>query len=151
MTFFLLLLLFLFYLRYEVRFQNKHECGGAYIKLLADTPSLSLENFGDKTEYSIMFGPDKCGGDSKVIIFPWNFLILGVSTLCIERYLLLTISVNSLSANPTKRSNTLKQFVGNSRQIVWVCLTILCGWRLKVSLSKTHSLTKINKYDKNFS
>ena len=39
--------------------------------------------------------------------------------------------LNSLSANPTKWSSTLKQFVGNSRRIVWVCLTILWGWRLK--------------------
>ena len=33
----------------------------------------------------------------------------------------------TLSTNPTKWSNTLKQFVGNSnsRRIVWVCLTIL--------------------------
>ena len=32
---------------------------------------------------------------------------------------------NPLSNNPTKWSNTLKHFVGNRRQIVWVCLTIL--------------------------
>ena len=38
---------------------------------------------------------------------------------------------NPLSANPTKWSNTLKQFVYHSRQIVWVRLTILWGWRLK--------------------
>ena len=38
---------------------------------------------------------------------------------------------NPLRANPTKWSNTLKQFVGNSRQIAWVCLTILWDWRLK--------------------
>ena len=36
-----------------------------------------------------------------------------------------------LSANPTKWSNTLKQFISNSLRIVWVCLTILLGWRLK--------------------
>ena len=36
-----------------------------------------------------------------------------------------------LNANPTNWSNTLKQFVGNSRKIFWVCLTILWGWRLK--------------------
>ena len=36
-----------------------------------------------------------------------------------------------LSANPTKWSNTLKQFLSNSRRIVWVCLTILWGWRFK--------------------
>ena len=33
--------------------------------------------------------------------------------------------------NPTKWPNSLKLFVGNSRRIVWVCLTILWGWNLK--------------------
>ena len=32
---------------------------------------------------------------------------------------------NPFSVNPTKWSNTLKKFVGKSRRIVWVCLTIL--------------------------
>ena len=36
--------------------------------------------------------------------------------------------VNTISANPTKSSNTLKKFVGNSQRIVWMCLTILWGW-----------------------
>ena len=36
-----------------------------------------------------------------------------------------------LSANLTEWSNTLKQFVGCCRGIVWVCLTILWCWRLK--------------------
>ena len=40
-------------------------------------------------------------------------------------------SFNPLTGNPTKWSNTLKQFVGNSRQVVWVCLTILWCWCLK--------------------
>jgi len=52
--------------QYEVRFQKKHECGGAYVKLLADTEGLKFEEFHDKTEYTIMFGPDKCGGDGKL-------------------------------------------------------------------------------------
>ena len=38
---------------------------------------------------------------------------------------------NPLSTFPTKWWNTLKQFVVNSKRIVWVCLTILWGWRLK--------------------
>ena len=38
---------------------------------------------------------------------------------------------NTVSTNTTKWSNTLKQFVGKSRRIVWVCLTILWGWYLK--------------------
>ena len=45
--------------------------------------------------------------------------------------LLVRIEFNPLGANPTKWSNTLKQFVSNSRRIVWVCLIILWGWRLK--------------------
>ena len=36
--------------------------------------------------------------------------------------------INPLNASPTKWWNTLKQFVGNSWRIVWVCLTILWGW-----------------------
>ena len=38
---------------------------------------------------------------------------------------------NPLSVNPTKWSNTIKQFVGRRWQIVWVCLIILWGWLLK--------------------
>ena len=44
--------------------------------------------------------------------------------------------INPLSANLTKWSNILKQYVGNFRRIVWVCLTILWGWRLKVKLTQ---------------
>ena len=40
-------------------------------------------------------------------------------------------SFNPLSANPTKWSSTLKQFLGNNWQIFSVCLTILWGWCLK--------------------
>ena len=42
-----------------------------------------------------------------------------------------TYSFNTLSANPTKWWNTLKQFVGFCEQIVWVYLTILWCPRLK--------------------
>ncbi|XP_006144693.1 calmegin [Tupaia chinensis] len=52
--------------QYEVNFQDGIDCGGAYIKLLADTDDLTLENFYDKTSYTIMFGPDKCGEDYKL-------------------------------------------------------------------------------------
>ena len=51
-----------------MRFQKKQECGGAYVKLLADSPTLDLNEFGDKVEYTIMFGPDKCGTDGKVFL-----------------------------------------------------------------------------------
>lgn len=97
--------------RYEVKFQNGQECGGAYIKLLTKDGSTDLvssciwkrihfitkndvkehNNYGilnknlilqnlkvmlinsifqrkfyDKSPYTIMFGPDKCGNDNKL-------------------------------------------------------------------------------------
>ena len=36
-----------------------------------------------------------------------------------------TSDINPLKVNPTKWSNTLKQFVGFRQWIVWMCLTIL--------------------------
>ncbi|KAM7008628.1 calmegin isoform 1-T1 [Tautogolabrus adspersus] len=52
--------------QYEVNFQDGIDCGGAYIKLLSDTDDLNLEQFHDRTSYTIMFGPDKCGEDYKL-------------------------------------------------------------------------------------
>jgi calnexin len=55
-------------LQYEVKMQNPIECGGAYIKLLTQQegkPFVASE-FDDKTPYTIMFGPDKCGSTNKV-------------------------------------------------------------------------------------
>ncbi|XP_017319916.2 calmegin isoform X2 [Ictalurus punctatus] len=52
--------------QYEVNFQDGIDCGGAYIKLLSDSPNLDLEQFHDRTPYTIMFGPDKCGEDYKL-------------------------------------------------------------------------------------
>lgn len=54
------------FVQYEVNFQNGMECGGAYIKLLSESKDLNLDQFYDKTPYTIMFGPDKCGNDIKV-------------------------------------------------------------------------------------
>uniref|UniRef100_A0A3Q3GZA4 Calnexin n=1 Tax=Kryptolebias marmoratus TaxID=37003 RepID=A0A3Q3GZA4_KRYMA len=52
--------------QYEVNFQAGIDCGGAYVKLLTQTPELDLDQFVDKTPYTIMFGPDKCGEDYKL-------------------------------------------------------------------------------------
>lgn len=53
--------------QYEVYLQDGQECGGAYLKLLSDTPDTrNLAQFHDKTPYTIMFGPDKCGNDHKL-------------------------------------------------------------------------------------
>lgn len=59
-----------FVVQYEVLLQEGQECGGSYLKLLSADPSTNdLRNFQDKTPYSIMFGPDKCGNEHKVIVF----------------------------------------------------------------------------------
>lgn len=52
--------------QYEVKFENGLECGGGYVKLLSDSSNLDLTKFMDKTPYTIMFGPDKCGQSSKL-------------------------------------------------------------------------------------
>ncbi|KAL7746302.1 hypothetical protein RI367_008373 [Sorochytrium milnesiophthora] len=55
--------------QYEVKLQNGLECGGAYMKLLsaAEKPEdLAPQKYSDKTPYTIMFGPDKCGTTNKV-------------------------------------------------------------------------------------
>ncbi|KNE60018.1 hypothetical protein AMAG_05457 [Allomyces macrogynus ATCC 38327] len=54
--------------QYEVKLQNGLECGGAYLKLLSHdaTKVYDPATFSDKTPYTIMFGPDKCGATNKV-------------------------------------------------------------------------------------
>ncbi|KAH8267832.1 hypothetical protein KR026_008474 [Drosophila bipectinata] len=53
--------------QYEVTLQEGQECGGSYLKLLsAGKETDELANFNDKTPYTIMFGPDKCGSDVKM-------------------------------------------------------------------------------------
>ena len=63
----------------------------------------------------------------------WSVIKLSLVVDIVDKnnYLFAFTLFNSLSVNPTKWSITLKQFVAKSRRIVWVCLTILCGWRLK--------------------
>ncbi|XP_064481946.1 calnexin-like [Ornithodoros turicata] len=56
-----------FVLQYEVQFQNGQDCGGAYIKVLSDAKeNEDLKKFNDKSPYTIMFGPDKCGTEHKL-------------------------------------------------------------------------------------
>lgn len=49
--------------QYEVKYEEGQECGGGYAKLLSVDPKAA---FHDKTPYTIMFGPDKCGMTAKV-------------------------------------------------------------------------------------
>uniref|UniRef100_A0A915AGM8 Calnexin n=1 Tax=Parascaris univalens TaxID=6257 RepID=A0A915AGM8_PARUN len=51
---------------YEVKYEDGQECGGGYIKLLSAGAEEKLNEFTDKTPYTIMFGPDRCGQSVKV-------------------------------------------------------------------------------------
>ena len=52
--------------QYDLRLEDGLPCGGAYIKLLRDTPTLNLKKLNGDTPYTIMFGPDKCANNNKV-------------------------------------------------------------------------------------
>lgn len=52
--------------QYEVQFRDGLDCGGAYVKLLRDSAMNDLKKLTDKTPFTIMFGPDKCGSESKL-------------------------------------------------------------------------------------
>ncbi|KAA0203708.1 hypothetical protein HAZT_HAZT008986, partial [Hyalella azteca] len=54
-----------FVVQYDVTLQEGQECGGAYLKLLSLGDG-KLTEFQEKTPYTIMFGPDKCGNDFKM-------------------------------------------------------------------------------------
>ncbi|CAD6187704.1 unnamed protein product [Caenorhabditis auriculariae] len=51
--------------QYDVKYEEGQECGGGYLKLLAEGAEKDLASFQDKTPYTIMFGPDKCGASGK--------------------------------------------------------------------------------------
>ncbi|XP_030970945.1 calreticulin-3-like [Quercus lobata] len=50
-------------LQYSIRFEQDIECGGGYIKLLSGF--VNQKKFGGDTPYSLMFGPDICGTQTK--------------------------------------------------------------------------------------
>jgi len=50
-------------LQFQVRFPQKIDCGGGYLKFLPST--LDQKNFQGDSEYAIMFGPDICGLSTK--------------------------------------------------------------------------------------
>jgi len=50
-------------LQYSVKQEQNIDCGGAYVKLLP--AGLDQDSFRGDSEYSIMFGPDICGSDTR--------------------------------------------------------------------------------------
>jgi len=58
-------------LQFNVKHEQKIDCGGGYAKLLA--PGIDVEKFNGDTPYTVMFGPDICGHTKKVhAIFTHN-------------------------------------------------------------------------------
>ena len=53
-------------LQYDVKFSKGHGCSGGYLKFLSHDPKFKPEALTDKSDYSVMFGPDKCGDAGKV-------------------------------------------------------------------------------------
>ena len=68
------------------------------------------------------------GWISNLILF-FYFRFLHLNNLLNKNHVI-DFNVKPLNAKRTKWSKT-ESFVGKSRPIVWVCLTILWGWRLK--------------------
>lgn len=57
-------------LSFEARHESGLTCGGAYLKYLTADESFAPEALNGETPYTVMFGPDKCGGTNKVhVIF----------------------------------------------------------------------------------
>ena len=80
----------------------------------------------------------ECFFPVRILKFAYQKWNLGMIWL----YYFLT-SFNPLSTNPTKSSNTLKQFAGFCQRIVWACFTILCVWRLKGYIFIYHRTYKL--------
>jgi len=58
-------------LQYTVKNEQELGCGGAYIKLLGT--DVDVDSFGGDTPYAVMFGPDKCGYNSRThVIFTYK-------------------------------------------------------------------------------
>jgi calreticulin len=50
-------------LQFSLKFPQKIDCGGGYIKLLP--PGLNQKTFSGDSKYAVMFGPDVCGSSTR--------------------------------------------------------------------------------------
>ena len=91
--------------RYEVKAQDGLECGGAYMKLLTESPQgIKFKEFSNETPYTIMFGPDRCGATDKVhFIFRHKNPITGVH----EEKHLQSAPLSKLSKRTTDRKSVV--------------------------------------------
>lgn len=70
--------------QFQVRFPQKIDCGGGYIKLMAS--STNLKDFNGDTPYLVMFGPDICGTSTRrihaIFGFQGNNLLIKKTVSC---------------------------------------------------------------------
>jgi calreticulin len=66
-------------LAYTVKHEQNLDCGGAYIKLLAE--GYDEKTFGGDTEYRVMFGPDICGSSTRKTHVIFNYPRTGENLL----------------------------------------------------------------------
>lgn len=106
--------------QYSVKFDQKIDCGGAYIKLgaVADQASFS----GD-TPYQIMFGPDVCGGTRKTHVVSFSNIhglnfFCGVSSHFRVRFA--SLQVNLPPAKPLARSLSLTRLLACSHSLAHI-------------------------------
>jgi len=102
--------------QYEVRFGERPECIGAYLKVVSSSSSSSSfepATFGSTTPYTVMFGPDKCDSTAKVqsfvILRPVRFisppfLLASVYVLAIHFKRYLSAQVHLILAYTNKKS-----------------------------------------------
>ncbi|KAI0491305.1 hypothetical protein KFK09_025565 [Dendrobium nobile] len=58
-------------LQYSIKFEQDIECGGGYIKLLSGY--VNQKKFSGDTPYSLMFGPDLCGAQTKKLHLIYSY------------------------------------------------------------------------------
>ncbi|XP_063154002.1 calreticulin-like isoform X1 [Candoia aspera] len=58
-------------LQYTVKYDQRVDCGGAYVKLFS--ADLNQEVMNEDSTYYIMFGPDICGEDKKIVQVIFNY------------------------------------------------------------------------------
>lgn len=59
--------------QFQVKHEQKLDCGGGYLKLVPASSEDKMPHFNGDVPYSIMFGPDVCGGTKRVhVIFTYK-------------------------------------------------------------------------------
>jgi len=100
-------------IQYQVRFPQKIDCGGGYLKLMPSTQG--QKEFDGESDYNIMFGPDICGYSTKKVhaIFSYN----GQNKLIKKDVTAETDQVSHVYTFIVKPDNTYEILVdGNSKQ-----------------------------------